>query len=179
VSDDIDRAIDDVARDLTTGDTGRDFRARVLARIEAGKTATRRWPAAWLLAPLTVAAAIVVFVFVARESPPRVRGPETSVQRGATGRPTLDDADVRLTPDTTQARRATVRLPRAARGASVAGRPRSNRESEIDSLAPPPLDVPSIALAPIGRGESIQLQQLEPLAPINVAPLTIEEGVRP
>jgi hypothetical protein len=37
------------------------------------------------------------------------------------------------------------------------------------------LNVPSIVLAPIDRGDSIQLQQLEPIAPIDVAPLGVEQ----
>jgi hypothetical protein len=46
--------------------------------------------------------------------------------------------------------------------------------SEVGALAPPPLDMPSIALAPIDRGDSIRLEQLEPIAPIDVAPLAVE-----
>jgi hypothetical protein len=46
--------------------------------------------------------------------------------------------------------------------------------SEVGALAPPPLNVPSIALAPIDRGDSIQLPQLEPIAPIALVPLPVE-----
>src|SRR2546428_10225327 len=56
--DDIDRAIDEVARQLTAGEPGGAFRARVMARIESGES--RRVWSTWSMAPLPVATLILI-----------------------------------------------------------------------------------------------------------------------
>lgn len=59
-----------------------------------------------------------------------------------------------------------VRTRRAAADASDT--------SPVTELAPPPLEVPSIAVAPIEGGPSLQLDRLAPITPVAVAPLDIE-----
>jgi hypothetical protein len=48
--------------------------------------------------------------------------------------------------------------------------------SFVASLAPPPLDVPSIVLPPLEAGASLDVSALAPLAPIVVAPIDQPEG---
>jgi hypothetical protein len=55
---DLDRAIDEVARELTAGEPDGAFRARVMARIESG--ASRRVWSTWVMAPMPIAALIVI-----------------------------------------------------------------------------------------------------------------------
>ena len=76
----------------------------------------------------------------------------------------------------------------AANNAAVVGAPASRGErartrrtaadasdpSPVSQLAPPPLDVPSIALAPIDGGPSLRIDRLAPIAPVAVAPLDNE-----
>src|SRR5438093_12696906 len=63
----INRAIDDIARELTAGEPDGAFKARVIARIESGESVRRTWRAAWIIAPLAAAAAIaIVVVMVSR-----------------------------------------------------------------------------------------------------------------
>src|ERR1700716_2573726 len=57
--DDIDRAIDDVARELTAGEPDGAFRARVMARIDAGEARGVRFTR-WVTSPLPVAALILL-----------------------------------------------------------------------------------------------------------------------
>ena len=46
--------------------------------------------------------------------------------------------------------------------------------SDVAALAPPPLDVESIALGALAPPPSLEIEQLEPIAPIAITPL--EEG---
>src|SRR3989442_14162911 len=75
----IDRAIDDAAREMTAGEPDGAFKARVLARIESGESVRRTWRAAWILAPLAAAAAIVIaMVMVSRSAGDSRPGPAGS-----------------------------------------------------------------------------------------------------
>jgi len=58
--DDLERAIDDAAREMTAGEPSSAFTAHVLARIERGESVRRSRRAAWILAPLAAAALLVV-----------------------------------------------------------------------------------------------------------------------
>ena len=202
--DDIDRAIDDVARDLTAGEPDGAFRARVMARIESGG-ARRGW-SAWILSPVGVAA-VTLIALAGAWSYRAYRSPATSAPSA------LRRASPELTGNTSEQRRErlalhppeTIALQRDERPtvASALVAPTARRvetaeptkgarafqasvrlpaSSGVGSLAPQSLTVPSIALAPIDRGDSIQpidradsirLQQLEPIAPIDVAPLSV------
>src|SRR5580765_6144537 len=86
---DLDRVIDDVAREMTAGEPNSAFNAHVLARIERGDRMRRSWRAAWILAPLAAAAAIAIVAAILWR-PVRDRRPEPSGTQ-----------TVRLKPDTT------------------------------------------------------------------------------
>jgi hypothetical protein len=169
--DHIDRAIDDVARELTAGEPATAFRARVMARLERGGS-RRRWPA-WLMTPLPIAAMILIALAAAWS----YRSPERLALHPGETRALHPGETLALRPVEKTAIRPGEKIlqPAAARLARPTSpdpaRARITTRSDVAALAPTPLGVPSIALARIDRGESIQLQQLEPIAPIDVAPL--------
>src|SRR3954463_12298410 len=68
----LDRAIDEVARQMTEGAplSAAAFRDRVRARIERGDAPRRSWRAAFVLSPIAAAIAIAVAAFVLRGPPP-------------------------------------------------------------------------------------------------------------
>jgi hypothetical protein len=76
----VDTTIDEVVRELTAGEPGSAFTARVLARIDAGEAGKRTratWRAAWVMSPLALAVAMVVAVAVFRsESTKPVQQPQ-------------------------------------------------------------------------------------------------------
>src|SRR4051794_5398372 len=195
--DHIDHAIDDTARALSAGEPDAAFRARIVARLEEGGRSHRAW---WIGAPIAAAAliAIALVFFSARErtSPGEVRpdvarGEAPAAPRTQTSTPAVD-ASTSPERAAEQTPRQTRLRTRAANAASVKeSTPRGEgiRErraaedaggpSPVTQLAPPPLEVPSIAVAPIDGGPSLQLDQLAPIAPIAVAPLENETAREP
>ena len=180
---DIDRAIDDVARRLTAGEPDGAFRARVMARIESGERA-RRWPGAWIMSPLPIAALIVIALAaawsyrspqrLALQPPEGVALQQETIARGEAPVQVVQPVPPGRSP-ATFALRAPVPTERLALPSPARPpRARAMQPSEVGALAPPLLNVPSIALAPIDRGDSIQLPQLEPIAPIALVPLPVE-----
>jgi len=202
-TDDIERAIDDVGREMTACEPDGAFTARVLARIESGDTVRRNWRAAWIIAPLAAAAVIAIaVVMVSRSASDRKPDPSAGA-RDRSGAPTVRLADsAKATsvkkPDTTTENRAPnaanrePRTPnrdlRTTNPESRIPNPKSRipnpdaaRASEVAAMAPPTLSVPSIAVAPIGSDDSLQLPQLEPPPSLAVAPLEpgeIEKEIR-
>ncbi|MBI3493065.1 MAG: hypothetical protein HY047_14985, partial [Acidobacteria bacterium] len=57
----LDSAIDEAARQMTAGNTGAAFKARVLARLHERRSI---WRSPWMRSPIAVAALIVVAVAV-------------------------------------------------------------------------------------------------------------------
>jgi hypothetical protein len=172
-------AIDEVARRMTASAPSdrAAFRHRMLARIEGGGAPRRLWRTSFVLTPIAVAAAITIAVFVARE-PQKTISP--APDRTAT-------APVIVPPQTTAPEGPSASAHSAAPRASA--RLTAARESappERGIFAPAPLeqnDVASIAVAPLVvdtmSQESIQLERLDAIAPIAVAPLdAIEEQRR-
>jgi hypothetical protein len=219
---DLDTAIDVVARQMTAGEPDAGFRARVLARIEAGfgsrdsgvgsrdsglgprDSGFGRWR--WAVGALGAAAMIVVAVVVFRNEAPADRGTGPGVQTtrsavssAAPARSAGPEGPALQPRVDSQPRGATVRLPPSPlRGYGGPGKADTTstvrlkadttyREAlkpgfEIDALAPPPLtpfplDVASIAVDALPPADSIQLDKLEIITPIAVAPLG--EGDRP
>lgn len=185
---DLDAAIDDVAREMTAGDLDPAFRTRVLDRLEPGLRGrdsgfgiwgfgpSGRWRS--VLAGVTVAAIIVTAVVVFRgrhESATTVTSmeqlpaaPVAAVEAGtSTSRPAFAGPPVAQHP-------GEVKPDATSRGVTVK-RDGFTGTSEVDALAPPPLDVPSIALAGLPAPESIQLNQLQTISPIAVAPLAADD----
>jgi hypothetical protein len=184
----LDRAIDVVARQMTDGASagGADFRRRVLARIEAGHAPHTRWPAAWVLSPLAVAAAIVMAIFVARgfqsgQRRERAAPQGTAVaQRFAPPPQTVlpEQSQVGLKPPFDVAQGG----PEVLEGPVTTVRAVTNRAAgvpalpfgaeAIAALAAPSLDLEPLtvdALAP----DSIQLERLDTTSSITIAPITV------
>ena len=164
----VNTAIDEVAREMTDEAAATDdaaFRRRVLARIASDDEPRASWRAAFVLSPIAVAAAIVIAVFiVGRPDPvrPGVSQPAGNTIRpfdGAQGRP--EALEGRRTPDTAEARRPGPFGPGDSRPAPQLD------PIEVDSIAPAPLVVGTLAPDPI------QIERLDAVAPIDVAPLEI------
>jgi hypothetical protein len=191
---DLDRAIDEVARALTAGEPGAAFRARVLARVAGGDRFRRSWRAAWIAAPMAAAAAAIAIVAVlvshsASDRRPRPFGANASDRRLRPSGPGASDRGPDpFGPGTQRAavdREAGPKAPalQTSREPQVPNPDRiSNPESRIPSavaaLAPPALSVDSIALAPIGSGDPLEVPQLAAPPPLNIPPLDIEKEIR-
>lgn len=157
----LDRTIDEVARGMTAGDMRRDFRASVIGRLD---TRQPRWvlPALGSLAAVT--AIVVLAAIIGRHpgAPPATAGSTTEAAL-LPARPIPFAAVVRgRGPETPTPERRVVPV----------------RESPVAALAPAALEMPSLALTTLGRGESIRIEELEPIAPITVAPIGEPEGER-
>ena len=178
----LDRVIDDVARALTAGVPHAAFRTRVLARIASGDRVRRSWPAGWIAAPLAAAALTIIAVLLGSRSPERLALHRSETPAASkTARPT-----VRLKPDTTAESEARTpnreaRIPnpesRIPNPESRIPNPESRIPSAVAALAPPALNVDSIALAPIGSGDSLEVQQLAAPPPLDIEPLDIEKEI--
>ena len=169
--DQLDAEIDAVAREMTAGvpaDSSA-FRRRVLDGIDASATPRKTWRSAWVLAPLAAAAAVVIAVAM---YPTTVRL-----------KPPVDVAQARPQavkgPDITEARPpSTVRLPARRRSAE-----NLQRSSALAAVAPPPLAIAPIDVAPLGAArleaaDSIQIPRLDAITPIDVTPLGLDDSQR-
>jgi hypothetical protein len=125
-----DNEIDDAARQMTAGEPDAAFKARVLARIEAGEIGQRRgWPMwVWPAVALTAAAVLALVI---------VRSTSQSGNVGLTS-----DSTVRLKPDTTYEAR-----PGAAAPPSTQSPVRSVSKSPVGSASQSPLG--SAAQSPV------------------------------
>jgi hypothetical protein len=173
----VNTAIDEVAREMTeeTRTTnGADFRRRVLARIASNEAPRASWRAAFVLSPVALAAALVIAVMF-------VRGPGR-VGRGGAARPqepalqpvatTAAKVGAELAPPVTREPESTRRSTQAVRGPGPSGPGVSRPSPQLD-----PIDVNSIAVAPLAIStlspDQIQIERLDAVAPIDVAPLEI------
>jgi hypothetical protein len=183
MNNDIDRVIDDVARELTAGEPDGAFKARVLARIESGESVRRNWRAAWIIAPLAAAALIAIAITWShrdvRPKPSAEVGAlhpssQTAASRTENLEPRTTNPESRIpNPKSRILRLRSPELSRAMADPSEApqARRRANPVSDVAVLAPPSLTVDSIALAPIAAGDSLQLPQLDTPASLDIAPL--------
>jgi hypothetical protein len=129
-----------------------------------------RWR--WAVAALGAAAMIVVALVVFRNQAPADRGARKGVE-------SAPSAVSSAAPARSAAPEAPALQPRVVsqpRRASVRRNDAPDSASEIDALAPPPLtpfplDVASIAVDALPPADSIQLDKLEIITPIAVAPL--------
>ena len=186
----IDTAIDETARQMTEGEPGADFRARVMERIDGRSRlsvvgfAFGSWRQP--LAGLAVAALIVIVVAVLRDwqrPASRVASAPASIVRlpepdpASNVRPKSDRDDqtgVRLKPD--------ARYERVARGFSpaiAALNGCATTDCEGDALELPPIDLDSISVTSLAASDSIDIEPLPPAPSIAVTPLDVEnEGDR-
>jgi hypothetical protein len=197
----IDAAIDAVARNMTEGAPASDFNARVLARIHERRP---RWRSPWVLSPLAAAAILLLVLALDHArlanrpdtgrtgAPADLSGRSGGGQSPAPQSPPAGAAAPAQEPGQhaqTSNRPPTTRFGPERRPAPQGGgrekpdsRPTSGPAdapaiaSDVGVLAPPALDVESIAVDGLGRPESIVLQRLE-ISSIALTP--IGEGDRP
>jgi hypothetical protein len=183
ISDDrLDTLIDDVARRMTEGAPASELTSRVLQRIDERQQRRRGWRAVWVAAPIAAAAVVLIALQVLRLKPD---AGDVLKEVGATG-PSV----VRLKPDAAEIPKpdatdtssvvrptpSTTAKPHAAEPKVAAAEPFSS----VDGLAPPRLDVIPLDVVPLDAGTtppgSIELEQLETIAPIAVTPLGAGES---
>jgi hypothetical protein len=163
----IDTAIDETARQMTAGEPGADFRARVVARLDAGSRAMAMWRPA--LAVLSVAAMLVIGLVFLREQPrpQQILLPQVRLAPDATAKP----AEVK--PDIPE-----VRLPPSPLG-GFGGPRKPDATYDLEPLTTAPLDLDSIAVTALAASDSIHIDPLPPAPSIAVTPLDVEnEGDR-
>jgi hypothetical protein len=183
----IDRTIGDVAREMTAGEPAHDLRARVLARIDRidGRHHRRhQWhpvlagfPArtlAVVASALIVAAACVALALMLRHS-----GSQRAHDRADAAMNRAPDRAEETSADT-DTNRATATVTNAVSNAVVSAdvkvrlksdATKGTKTSDVAALAPPPLDVESIALAALAAPPSIDIEPLDAIRPITVTPL--------
>ena len=174
----LDRVIDQVAREMTEGALSGDFRARVVARmtrsderretkVRSSSFGVRRW----LFSPIAAAAIVLVALLVARGIPGGRKNVEIP-RPPSTERPPAIDA---------QLPRAEVPSARDVVARSSVTPARASRRAAADwglaALAPVPLTTTSIDIDRL-KTESIAIPDLETIQPIAVAPLATPEGER-
>jgi len=182
----IDAAIDEAARQMTAGEPGADFRARLMARIDAGSRRSvaglvfRSWRSA--LAGLAVAALIVMVLAVSRDwqqPASRVASAPASIVRlpepGPTAKP--EPPLVRL-PPSPHGGFGGPRKPDATYERRTLERTNGDAQ-DLESLDLPSIDLGSIAVTALATGDSIGIDPLPPVPSIAVPPLDVEhEGDR-
>jgi hypothetical protein len=150
---------------MTAGEPHPALRAVVLDRIAGAEPRRSSRPAMWIAASAAAAAAIAVALIIGgRTQPPRV-GRTTSPTPAATRERTPPPAVAPSQPHEPVSA-AAIRPPRA-RDRSVL----DAAGSAVESLAPPPLDVTRLPIAPIASGNSLRVRALDPPAPLELAPL--------
>jgi len=146
----IDRAIDLVAREMSTGDASANLRARVLAGIESPR------PFAWR--PLAAAAAVAAALIMAVVLP-----------RGRVPSPIQAPARAGVEPAPPAASRTDAQGERRNADKSRAGHARPLR-SVVNPFSEDPLTENPLVMESIGT-DPIALEQLPSIAPIAVTPL--------
>jgi hypothetical protein len=180
----IDALIDEVAGGLTEGAPAADFTARVLQQIDA-RQPRLRWRWVWVAAPLAAAAVILIAMQVVRlkSALDTARGGLELVEvPDAPGtKPWINSPSIaQLKPPLDEEPDATGRKPDAtgANRNATAGQVASS----IDALAPPRLDVTPLEVTPLDARatptDSIEVEQLETIAPIAVTPLGTDDSQR-
>jgi len=177
-----DRAIDSVAERLTAGEPGPRFTARVLERIDftSGVTSVAprpAWRSPWVWSPAAAAAVMIIAFGVFETVRPK---PDTTSENTVRLKPVASATSA--TPETSAARAQTetgAAAVQALRPASAPTSARTDRRapSELDPLAPARLGVNSIIVDALADGRatrpvSLDLEIMEPIAPIAVTPLT-------
>ncbi|HEY7291605.1 MAG TPA: hypothetical protein VH583_17345 [Vicinamibacterales bacterium] len=166
-------AIDRVAQLWTAHEAGPELRVRVIGRlaIEPGHRA-KAWSR--ILLPAAVAAGIVTAVVI-RRPPPAENVVLTSAAIHVSNialpatRPALTDVIEQARFELVAAQVVPMRRPAFV----------PITMSAIDRLAPPRLDVTSIAVGTIDTGTSIQVPQLDAITPLEIAPIADPQGDRP
>jgi hypothetical protein len=162
----LDRAIDEVAREMTAGEADTNLRVRVLADIE------RPRPFAWrpVFAAACAAGAVIALVIVAGRGRPQ----RSTIALAPSATVPAPSATVPAPSATVPALSATVPAPSAkvlaANGPAARG-PAAPNPYAGPPLEEAPLTVEPMVVAPITPVELTGPEQLPSIAPISVAPL--------
>ncbi len=167
----VDRAIHEIARQITEGAPDAGFKARVLARIETRDDRSWSWRWVWALSPVAVAVAVTLAVLIGRAPQVRLKPDPTYAPQ------------VRLQADVTLPSGVVVSRPNGGSGGgpnrvrpmyqrlAYVGRALSG-PAAVSDFAPidiEPLGVEAMDLTPLGIDamESIEVPRLA-LAPLEV-----------
>jgi hypothetical protein len=174
----LDTLIDDVARQMTDGAPAPDFTARVLQRVD-DRLPRRGWRWAWVAAPIAAAAVALIAIQVFKFAPPATNE-QTRHSAGAELAAPVVAPAVPPQP-VAQASEPALETGRStSRTLKVRRRPDATEVRGIDALAPPRLDVTPLDTTPLDDGrtlpDSIEVEQLDVIAPIAVTPLSANES---
>jgi hypothetical protein len=167
--DDLDRAIDEVAREITSGNVDGDFARRVSVRLKDADAEavrpTRVWSRAWLLVSATACVAVLA-VFLARE----VRQSRPSFQQSP-----QSPSAVRFRPDATVATAGAAAAATSAAAVTTAAGPKpvdtSPAALSVAMLRDP--DFEPLTTAPIEMA-SLDVSPLTGVMPIEIAAIAID-----
>ena len=179
----LDSVVDDVARAMTAGEPHSSFRAQVMAEIETFEVrrswfdVRRSWFGVRGLAAVAAVAAVLIVSFQLRQSTtpsapavaeapalPIAEQPVVRSERPEGGSPRPSDVPSDVRASAVPSERPEGRALRS-----------TTTSSAVAALAPPPLGVDSIALAELPPPPSIQLDELQTIAPIAVARLSPDD----
>ena len=173
-----DNEIDEVARAITEGEPDGSLKARVLARIDGPPRST--WRSPWILAPIATAAIVIVAVMVMPGREEVRLKPDTTIAMVPLpstplrpGKPDTTADAVPLKPDTTTDGKPTQSVVASAfrrantvvgsafrRTDAVVGSAFRRTDEDLDSLAPPPLELEPIGVNDMDSMESLQVPAL-------------------
>jgi len=122
---------------------------------------------------MAAAAAIVLAVLVFRGGRVEQTVPQVEIAR-------VNPPVARVRPMANTTNEPLVLLKADATNAAAKTASAAESASEVRALAPPALDVESIAIAQLSDPDSIRLEHQQPIAPITLTPLGVDEqGERP
>ena len=158
----LDRIIDDVAREMTSVPHDNGLVRRVETRIASlGSERRRIWMSPALLAPLAAACILVVAVFVVRGRRPAVSAQPTPAQAVASVPAIVPDVAT-----TDDARGSTARTGRAPRN------PRAALSPVVTAIDIAPVQIERLDVMPIVQAQQIEIE-IDPIAiaRIEIAPM--------
>ncbi len=164
----VDDAVDAVAREMTTGAPGADMRARVLARIDAAAARKTRRGIVWMV-PAAVAVLLAVLIGVSRRADHPTAVPPNQIAQQTTPQ---EPRAPKIEPHVEQ-----VHVEAKTSRRMTAAPAREHSTSVVASLAPPPLTVDPLGVAPMEAMRSIALSEMN-VSPIEVAPLPTDDRPR-
>ncbi len=157
--DDLDKAIDDVAHDMTAVPVDPTLPARISARlrVETAGQHSGWWHQPRLLVPLTAACVLVLAIFIVRERFTNARRRNESRAVPTAAAPSVGRAPIAVTTarNDEHAGDENPRTPRSTRVRTVA-RPRL----EIAPLLVRPIDIEPIPVAPLARSQQIDIDPI-------------------
>ncbi len=170
----LDRAIDEVAREMTVGEPSAAMRAHVTARIADAPPALPRSIGRSAIAAAAIVALALV-TYLARRQPDGARE-VVAARHGVEAPAATHTAVPRAAPPRPATTAVATTAPRSHGGRRLTTSSRmATPPSDIDSIAPPPLGVVPLGVVPLGVDDigppPMDVPFLEPIAPLAVAPL--------